>query len=256
MAQQQPPKAPPTTGERARNFLLYGIGLSILLHLLLGPLVKFNRTVTEETKTQKVTVIKAPTPPPPTPTPKPTPPPTPTPPPKSTPPPEKQTPVPLVKRRRVDTLKQKSNSKTGPAEGANTHTTGSTTSGVPDGNTDKPAPPAPATTAAPAPPTPTPSPPATPKASCAVPNDEPKVLDPYPPETPPIAQSQGVTGTVEVQVDLDVNSRILATRAVSGPSLLRNAAISATKASKFRTEVRNCLPQAATYRYIVEFTNS
>ena len=254
MAQQQPPKAPPTTGERARNFLLYGIGLSILLHLLLGPLVKFNRTVTEETKTQKVTVIKAPTPPPPTPTPKPTPPPTPTPPPKSTPPPEKQTPEPQVKNVLVKTIKTTNKGK-GPTEHSNTLTKGDREAGNPSGNSPTGAPASTAPSAAPAPPTPTPSPPATPKPSCAVPNDEPKVLDPALPETPAIAQSQGITGTVEVQVDLDANSRILATRAVSGPSLLRNAAISATKASKFRTEVRNCLPQAATYRYIVEFTN-
>ncbi len=255
MAQQQPPKAPPTAGERTRNFLLYGIGLSILLHLMLGPLVKFNRTVTEEAPPQKVTVIKAPTPPPPTPTPKPTPPPTPTPPPKSTPPPEKHTPEPQTKKVQVKTIKT-TNKGNGPTEHVNTLTTGDREAGNPNGNspTGAPATAAAVASAAPATPAPTPSP--TPKPACAVPNDDPKVVDPYPPETPAIAQSQGITGTVEVQVDLDVNSKILATRAVSGPSVLRSAAISATKASKFKTEVRNCLPQAATYKYIVEFTNS
>ncbi len=253
MAQKKPPATPPTSGERARNFLLYGIGLSILLHLMLGPLVKFNRTVTEEAPPQKVTMIKAPTPPPPTPTPKPTPPPTPTPPPKSTPPPEKHTPEPQVKKVQVKTIKT-TNKGNGPTEHANTLTTGDREAGNPNGNspTGSPATAAAAASAAPATPAPTP----TPKPACAVPNDEPRVLDPYPPETPAIAQSQGITGTVEVQVDLDANSKILATRATSGPSILRNAALTATKSSKFKTEIRNCLPQAATYRYIVEFTNS
>ena len=259
MAQNQPPNAPQSTGQRARNFLLYGFGISILLHLALGPLVKFNRTVAEEQKITKVKISSAPTPPPPTPTPKPTPPPTPTPPPKQTPPPPKTTPVPQVQKRKVETIKTKSNNASGPSEHANTLTTGSTDKGVPQGNTTSAAPvaTAAAATAAPVAATPVPTPTPTPRPSCANPNAEPSVVNPYPPETPAIAQQSGITGTVEVQVQLSETSKIIGTpTAVSGPSVLRKAAVDATRQSTFKTEVRNCVPQAATYKYIVEFTNS
>ena len=63
MAQKQTTKVRPTPGERTRNFLLYGIGLSMLTQLLVGPPVKFNRTVTTEEAPRKVTIAKAPTPP-------------------------------------------------------------------------------------------------------------------------------------------------------------------------------------------------
>ena len=257
MAQKQPPKAPLSAGERARNYLLYGFGLSILLHLMLGPLIKFNRTQTEETKITKVKISTAPTPPPPTPTPKPTPPPTPTPPPKQTPPPPKTTPEPQVQKRKVDTIKTNSNNKSGPSEHSNTLTTGSTDKGVPQGNTTSAAPATAAATNPPVPPTPPPTPTPSPRPACAVPNAEPAVVNAYPPETPPIAQQSGITGTVEVRVELNASNQIVGTpTAVSGPSVLRAAAISATRQSSFKTEIRNCAPQPATYKYLVEFTNS
>ena len=77
MSSNAPKKAPSTVRERTQNFLLYGFVLSIALHVLLGPLVKFNRTPEAPEKVETVKIDKMPTPPP-TPKPTPTPPPTPT----------------------------------------------------------------------------------------------------------------------------------------------------------------------------------
>lgn len=75
------------------------------------------------------------------------------------------------------------------------------------------------------------------------------------PDMPPLAAQQGVSGTVEVVVSLDTQSRIVATRIQSSPSALLNAAAIATaRASRFRTEVRDCVPLAADYIFAVEFS--
>ena len=103
------PAGPPVT-ERAKNFLLYGFLISIALHLLFGPFVRFKHTQTEEEAPQHVTLTKVPTPPP-------------TPPPKSTPPPN--TPAPQQPKLKINTLKTtKTNSTT--TEQANQYTTGNT----------------------------------------------------------------------------------------------------------------------------------
>ncbi|MBV9438658.1 MAG: hypothetical protein JOZ24_01565, partial [Candidatus Eremiobacteraeota bacterium] len=78
MASRNTAPLPPTTAERAKNFLAYGFAISIALHLIFGPFVHFKNTQTEEEAPQKVTVIKVPTPPP-------TAPPQQTPPPRQTP---------------------------------------------------------------------------------------------------------------------------------------------------------------------------
>ena len=69
MSAKPPTKTPPTVRERTQNFLLYGFALSILLHLLVGPLIKFQRTPETAEKVETVKIDKMPTPPP---TPKPT----------------------------------------------------------------------------------------------------------------------------------------------------------------------------------------
>ena len=255
MATNKDPRPPAPAADRAKNFLLYGFAISIALHLIGGPFLKFKNTQTSEETPQKVTVVRVPTPPPtppPTPTPHPTLPPTP--PPKQTPPPQ-QTPAPQQPKIKINTLKTESKSNTGPTENANTHTQGNT-QGIPQGQgTSAPAPAAPAATPAPAtPPPPTPKPTPTPQ-SCARPNVAATTIRPVEPDTPPMAQQQGIQGTVQVVVSLNADSKVVGTRIQTSPSaILNSAALSAARQSTFQTEIRDCKPIAADYIFSVDFT--
>ena len=131
MARHIDPQPPVSNVERAKYFLLYGFAISIALHLILGPFLKFERTQTQEDVPQKVTVVRVPTPPPtpkPTPTPQPTVPPTP--PPKTTPPPN--TPAPEQPKIKINTIKTTSKTNSGPTEDVNKYQTGNT-QGIPQG---------------------------------------------------------------------------------------------------------------------------
>ena len=76
------------------------------------------------------------------------------------------------------------------------------------------------------------------------------------PDTPPLAQQQGITGTVNVMVSLDENSKLVAAQVVKSPSsLLNNAALQAARASTFATKIVDCKPVAAQYLYVVDFTS-
>src|ERR1700676_3262386 len=203
MASNNTPRPPAQPADRAKNFLLYGFAISIALHLIGGPFLKFQNTQTTEEHPQRVTVARTPTPPPtppPTPTPHPTLPPTP--PPKQTPPPQ-QTPAPQQPKIKINTLKTDSKSNSGPTENANTHTSGNT-QGIPQGQgTAAPSTAAPATaapaTAAPAPrATPTPQ-------SCARPNVNATTIRAVEPDTPAMAQQQGIQGAVQVIVSLNAD---------------------------------------------------
>ena len=245
----KPPKPPPTVRERTQNFLLYGFGLSILLHLLIGPLVQFKRTPETQEKVETVKIDRIPTPPPtPKPTPKPTPTPPPTPPPKATPPP-KSTPPPQ-QAIKINTLKTNAHTG-GPSEAGNTHTTGSK-NGVPSGISNSPGPASPPPTAPPTQvptPVPTPTPP-----QCANPNVNATTINPAQPETPQVAQQQGITGTVIVLVALDENSHIVSTSIQKSPSsILNSAAITAARQSTFKTRIQNCKPVADQYLFEVDF---
>ncbi len=262
MASAPPPKPtepPDRRAQQARNFLLYGFGISILLHLFLGPLIHFNRTQEADEQPPKTVPITVKPPPTPSPTPKPTPTPPPTPPPKKTPPPVKQTPQPKVQKIKIVTLKTKSTSS-GPTEHENLNTQGSA-NGQPNGNTNSPAPPAPpqATSKPAAPPTATPVPPPTPtpKPACAVPSADPKVVNAVPPEIPEIAQQSGNSaGEVEVKVDLDAASHIVSASIYKSTNpVLNSAAITSTKQSTFQTEIVDCKPVAASYRFVVDFNS-
>jgi TonB family protein len=108
-------------------------------------------------------------------------------------------------------------------------------------------------TASPAPPTPPPPTP-TPPPSCAQPNVDAHVVNPVNPETPAIAQQQGITGEVTVLLSLDENSKIVSATVVKTPSaILNNAALASARQSTFKTKVVNCKPVADSYRFIVEF---
>jgi TonB family protein len=110
----------------------------------------------------------------------------------------------------------------------------------------------PPATSAPAP-TPTPTPETT-KAPCANPNVAPGTIAVSAPETPALAQAQGITGEVSVVVSLDERSRLTAARIAKSPSALLNAAaLRAARDTTYRTEVRDCKPIAADYLFVVEF---
>jgi len=95
-------------------------------------------------------------------------------------------------------------------------------------------------------------------AKCENPNIEATTMNAVAPNTPPYAQQQGITGVVNVVVQLDTNSKIVGTPTVqSSPSdLLNDAAIEATEQSTFRTEIKNCHAVSATYIFAVEFNNN
>jgi TonB family protein len=252
MASNSAPKPPVPAAERAKNFLFYGFALSIVLHLIGGPLIKIHKTQSEEDQPQKVTVVRVPTPPPtppPTPTPHPTLPPTP--PPKQTPPPQ-QTPAPQQPKIKINTQKTESKSNSGPSESTNKYTTGNT-QGIPQGQGTAAPSTAPPATPAPAQPTPKPTP--TP-ASCARPNVAATTLRAIEPDTPAMAQQQGISGVVQVIVSLNADSKVTGTRVQSSPSaILNNAALSAARNSTFQTEIRDCKPIAADYIFSVDFSS-
>jgi TonB family protein len=237
--------------ERARNFLAYGFGISIAVHLIVLPFVHAPATATEEEhvpRTVRIDHIPTPPPtPPPTPTPKPTVPPTP--PPREHPP----TPAPHAQQLRIRPPQITAHAG-GQAEHPNTHATGDPNAmpqlGTPGPATgEKPATPAPAATPAVTPkPTPTP-------LSCARPAVPATTVRALEPDTPTLAQQQGISGVVQVVVSLDAQSRVVGTRIQSSPSVVLNqAALAAARGSQFRTEVKNCEPVAADYIFSVDFT--
>jgi uncharacterized protein len=95
-----------------------------------------------------------------------------------------------------------------------------------------------------------------PPVRCARPNVPAMVLNAVTPDTPPIAQQQGISGTVQVVVSLDPTSRVVGTRIMSSPSaILNQAALAAARASTFQTEIYECRPIAADYIYTVSFNS-
>jgi outer membrane biosynthesis protein TonB len=92
-------------------------------------------------------------------------------------------------------------------------------------------------------------------ATCARPDVAAATVTAATPDTPPMAEAQGITGDVEVVVSLDAQSRLIGARVRTSPSLLLNAAaLSAARASVFRTAVHDCVPTAADYVFTVAFT--
>ncbi|HEY0613599.1 MAG TPA: energy transducer TonB [Candidatus Elarobacter sp.] len=229
-----------------RRFLAYGIALSVALHLTVLPFVHAERTVAEEIKPEVFRPEPLPTPPPkPSATPRPTPPPI--------EPPKHTTPAPAAHHAlRIRAPRQTAERHGGAAEASNVRNRGDE-HGSPDARETGPpgeaAPGTPAPPAVPATPRTTPTP-----LSCARPNVAATTLRALEPETPPLAQQQGISGVVGVVVSLDAQSRVVAARVQSSPSVVLNpAALAAARGSQYRTEVRNCEPVAADYLFTVEF---
>jgi outer membrane biosynthesis protein TonB len=237
--------------DRARSFLAYGFGISIAVHLIVLPFVRPQPTVAGDEIVDHFRVDHMPTPPPtppPTPTPKPTVP--------TTPPPHATTPQPQPRAILIRAQHQDTHPHTGNGEPANRHTVGD-----PNGDPNARGTAAPVATGAPATPAAAAMPAATPRPtptplSCARPNVTATTLHPVAPDTPAMAQTQGISGIVQVVVSLDAQSRVVGTRVQTSPSVLLNqAALAAARESQFRTEIRNCEPVAADYIFSVEFTS-
>ena len=238
--------------DRARNFLAYGFGISIAVHALVLPFVHAERTFAQEPPLPDLHITHIPTPPP---TPRPTPTPAPTVPPTQPPREKPHPPSPQAHPIKIHTLHTDSVHRGGPVEAPNAHATGDPHA-IPDAvATGAPVAVKPADT--PAPPAATPSPRPTPTPlSCARPNVPATTVRALEPETPSLAQQQGISGTVAVIVSLDAQSRVVGTRIQSSPSAVLNApALAAARGSQFKTEVRNCEPIAADYIFSVDFTS-
>jgi TonB family protein len=239
--------------ERARSFFAYGFAISLAVHALVLPFVHTERPAqAAEPDPGVLHIDPMPTPPPtvpPSPTPRPTVPPTP--PPHAIP----HSPVPRHATIRINA--PHANAHAGSvSEPANRHVDGDPHGSPDDTGTAAPAPAGtPGPPAAPAAtPTPTPRPTPTP-LSCARPNVPATTLRALEPDTPQLAAQQGISGTVQVVVSLDAQSRVVGTRVQSSPSAVLNAAaLAAARGSQFRTEIRNCEPVAADYLFSVDFT--
>ena len=233
---------------RTHTFLVYGFAISLAVHALALPFVHAESAQAHEDGPDILNIDPMPTPPP-TPLPTPTPAPTARP---TEPPSEKPRAAASPREIRIVTAHVSPHGG-GPREPANAHPAGDP-NGVPDGPTAAPggndgvAKPA-------ASPEPTPRP--TPTAlSCARPDIAATTVRAVEPETPALAQQQGISGTVAVIVSLDARSRVVATRIQNSPSaVLNGAALAAARGSQFKTEVKNCEPIAADYIFSVDFTS-
>jgi TonB family protein len=231
----------------ARRFLAYGFAISLALHLLAMPFVRALPTASASEPEPRILVrTRVPTPPP---TPRPTPTPAATPRPTTAPLQPRQTGAPRAHHVKVVTPHVEPHAG-GPGEPPSANTGG-------DGPGESNATPIAAgpPVAPPSAVTPTPIPTATP-LSCARPELPAATLHAAEPDTPVIAQQQGISGTVNVIVSLDVQSRVVGTRIQSSPSAALNAAaLAAARGSRFRTEIKDCAPVAADYLFSVEFSS-
>jgi protein TonB len=250
-----------------RALLMWGLGGSLALHALLGPIVGTYRTpVTDAPEISVVSLsqratVKLPTPAPtPRPTPPPTPPPEPiTPPPVLTPPPAPVRAPPPQAHLRINVLKTISKPKpAGPSEPKYPDRPGSQ-QGVPQGTLASAPAVAPqsgtdAGAGAPSavPPTPlrTPTPPA-----CAVPNADAKATQEAQPVYPESAQQLGISGAVDVLVSLAADGGVTAATIYksSGSAALDQAAIRAARASTYSPDIVNCQAIAGSYTFHVSF---
>lgn len=68
--------------------------------------------------------------------------------------------------------------------------------------------------------------------------------------------ADGVTGTVEVMLTVRALGAVVGAEAISGPALLRRAAVDAALATTFVPEIRDCHPIPGAYSYFVDFSGA
>jgi protein TonB len=74
------------------------------------------------------------------------------------------------------------------------------------------------------------------------------------PDYPPLAKSTGQSGVVAVEVTISEKGDVVSARALSGPPLLRDAAVSAAKRWKFKPSTRDSKPVASVSTISFKFT--
>lgn len=237
-----------TTGERVRNFLGWAFVISILGHVILGPLVPFKQSHADEQQVEKVSLVKkvkvkVPTPPPPTPTPKPTVPP------KSTPPP-KPVPHQVQPQLKVNLVHQKSSSNNSTTSQSYVAPKTGSQNGVPSGQA----------TAAPAGAgTPAAKAAATPKPACPDPYREATMTNGVAPEYPEAAKQQGLGAvTVLVRITLSPGASVMNASILqsSGNMSIDQSAMVAARQSSYAPKLVNCQPVEGTYSFRASFDPS
>ena len=95
-----------------------------------------------------------------------------------------------------------------------------------------------------------------PATACKSPDVAARTIVQAAPDEPPIAQQQGITGSVNVLVQIDQTSRVTAANAISAPSeLLVAAALAAAHRSIFQTAIVGCMPVRSNALIGVDFIN-
>ena len=233
-----------TTGERVRSFLAWAFVLSLVGHMVLGPLIPFKQTHAEEQQVEKVSVmkktkVKVPTPPPPTPTPKPTEPP------KSTPQPK---PKQQQQQLKVNLVHQHSTTGANQSEPAYTAPKNGSENGAPQGQSTAGAGIGPiAKQAAPTP---------TPKPACADPFREATMTNGVSPEYPESAKEQGLGPvTVIVKITLSPSASVDSSSVLqsSGNMAIDQAALLAARQSSYAPKLSDCKPVEGTYSFRANF---
>jgi TonB family protein len=78
---------------------------------------------------------------------------------------------------------------------------------------------------------------------CTVPDQAPRIVNQVQPDSPPMAQQQGITGDVVVRVTLDALGAVAAASVWSSPSaILNQAALQAARASTYQPGLQGCKP--------------
>ncbi len=90
---------------------------------------------------------------------------------------------------------------------------------------------------------------------CTAPDVAARALDPVTPDTPELAQEQGLTGTTQVRVTIDANGNVtdVGVYRSSGSSLLDAAALRAARESTYKADIRNCEAVSGSYLFTATF---
>ncbi len=90
---------------------------------------------------------------------------------------------------------------------------------------------------------------------CTAPDVAARALDPVTPDTPELAQEQGLTGTTQVKVTIDVAGAVtdVSVYRSSGSTLLDAAALRAARESTYKADIRNCEAVSGSYLFTATF---
>jgi protein TonB len=83
---------------------------------------------------------------------------------------------------------------------------------------------------------------------------EPRVIARIVPEYPLLAKQSGIQGSVVIDTTIDAKGNVVNMRIVSGPNLLRNAALAALKRWKYEPSTLNGLPIAVQMQVTLKFS--